>query len=77
MTAVAGMNDRLLTTREVADYLGFSPETVLRRYRAGEIPGIRLGSNVLRFRHSDLEAWLEECSQPGRLVVVQATNGRT
>ena len=29
------MNDRLLTTREVASYLGFSPETVLRRYRAG------------------------------------------
>ena len=29
------MNDRLLTTREVASYLGFSPETLLRRYRAG------------------------------------------
>lgn len=56
------MSDRLLTTRQVAEWLGFSPETVLRRYRAGEIPGIRLGSNVLRFRESEIEAWLEVCS---------------
>ena len=53
------MNDRLLTTRQVADYLGFSPETVLRRYRAGELAGIRLASNVLRFRESAVEAFLE------------------
>ena len=53
------MNDRLLTTRQVAEYLGFSPETVLRRYRAGELPGYPLASNVLRFRASDVEAWLE------------------
>jgi len=37
--AAALVNDRLLTTRQVAEYLGLSPETVLRRYRAGEIPG--------------------------------------
>ncbi len=35
------MTDRLLTTREVAESLGLSPETVLRRWRAGEIPGYR------------------------------------
>lgn len=52
------VNDRLLTTRAVADYLGVSPETVLRRYRAGELPGVRLASNVLRFRESELEAFL-------------------
>ena len=38
---------------------GWSPETVLRRYRAGEIPGYRLASNCLRFRESGIEAWLE------------------
>ena len=58
----SGVNDRLLTTRQVAEYLGFSPETVLRRYRAGEIPGIRSGSNVLRFREREVEAWLQSCS---------------
>lgn len=62
------MTDRLLTTREVAELLGLSPETVLRRYRAGEIPGYRLASNVLRFRESDIEAWLQERREqkPGR-----------
>ena len=63
------MNDRLLTTREVADYLGFSPETVLRRYRAGELEGIRLASNVLRFRASSVEAWLEDCRRGGPVTL--------
>ena len=49
----AVVTDRLLTTREVAAFLGLSPETVLRRYRRGELPGFRLGSNVLRFRESE------------------------
>jgi excisionase family DNA binding protein len=53
------MTDRLLTTREVAAFLGVSPKTVLRRWRAGELPGYRLASNVLRFRESEIEAWLE------------------
>ena len=53
------MSGRLLTTREVAELVSLSPETILRRYRAGELRGVRLGSNVLRFRESDVEAWLE------------------
>ena len=53
------MTGRLLTTRELAEYLGLSTEAVLRRWRRGEIPGgIRLASNVLRFRESEIEAWL-------------------
>ncbi len=50
------MSDRLLTAHEVGEWLGLSSETVLRRWRAGELPGFRLGSNVLRFRESELEA---------------------
>jgi excisionase family DNA binding protein len=53
------VTQRLLTAREVADRLGLSPETVLRRWRAGELPGYRLRSNVLRFSEDDLDAWLE------------------
>ena len=59
---------RLLTTRELAEYLGLSAETVLRRWRRGDIPGgIRLASNV-RFRESAIEAWLaglEDTPPPG------------
>jgi excisionase family DNA binding protein len=50
---------RLLTTRQVAALLGLSPETVLRRHRAGELPGIRLASNVLRFDEDDVRAYIE------------------
>lgn len=39
------MSDRLLTTREVADRLAVSPETVLRRHRSGKLPGGR-GTSV-------------------------------
>jgi excisionase family DNA binding protein len=53
-----GISGRLLTTRDVADRLGVSPETVLRRWRAGEIPGYRLASNVLRFEPADIESYL-------------------
>ena len=47
----ADVNDRLLTTRQVADYLGFTQEMVLRRL-AGETPRGSGWSNVLRFRES-------------------------
>lgn len=54
------MTGRLLTTREVAAKLGLSPASVLRRWQAGELPGFRLASNVLRFDENELDAWLAE-----------------
>jgi excisionase family DNA binding protein len=66
--------DALMTTLEVAEYLGMSPETVLRRFRAGELPGYRLATNVLRFRASDIEAWLEarlENGSPARVAAIR------
>jgi excisionase family DNA binding protein len=50
----------LLTTREVAEALGVSPATVLRRWRAGEIPGFRIASNCLRFDGAEIDGWLQE-----------------
>ncbi len=54
------MSSPLLTTRQVAEQLGLSPATVLRRWRAGDLPGFRLASNCLRFDANELEAWLEQ-----------------
>jgi excisionase family DNA binding protein len=54
------MSARLLTTREVADTLGVSPETVLRYVRRGELPAVRLPGGALRFREAELDAWLEQ-----------------
>lgn len=53
------MTGRLLTTRELAAYLGVSSETVLRRWRAGELPGFRIASNALRFDPDEVRDWLE------------------
>jgi excisionase family DNA binding protein len=52
------MNERLLNTRELADLLGFSPGWVQDRYEADDLPGFKLGGR-LRFRASEVEAWLE------------------
>ena len=50
---------RLLTTREVAEALGVSSATVLRRWRAGELPGFRIASNCLRFDKTEIDGWLQ------------------
>jgi excisionase family DNA binding protein len=58
------VTDRLLTARTVADLLDLSTETVLRWVRRGELPAIRLPSGQLRFRGSDVDAWLVERATP-------------
>ena len=71
------MTGRLLTTRDVADFLGLSTETVLRRWRRGEIPGgLRLASNVLRFRESAIEEWLAELEMVASVGSDPHTAGR-
>jgi predicted DNA-binding transcriptional regulator AlpA len=62
------MSERLLTAREVGELVGLSTESVLRRWRAGEIPGFRIASNVLRFDPAEIEAWLERCREPRKVV---------
>jgi excisionase family DNA binding protein len=55
--------ERLLTARELADILGVKPATVLDWFEAGRLPGFRLGGRFgspVRFRWSEVEAWLEE-----------------
>ena len=49
---------RLLTTREGAERLGLSPATILRRWRAGELPGFRIAANCLRFDEAEITEWL-------------------
>jgi excisionase family DNA binding protein len=48
---------KLLSVREVADWIGFHQETVRQMAREGRIPHIKV-SNRLRFRPEDIEKWL-------------------
>jgi excisionase family DNA binding protein len=75
------VNDRLLRAREVADLLGLSTGTVLDWWEQGRLPGFRLSSRAVRFRESEVLAWLEaryiascdvegvSCGRPTRGVV--------
>lgn len=50
---------RLLTTDDVAEITGLSPETLAQwRWLKKEIPFVRLGKKCVRYRQSDIDAWL-------------------
>jgi excisionase family DNA binding protein len=50
---------RLLTTDDVAAMTGLSPETLAQwRWLKKEIPFVRLGKKCVRYRQSDIDAWL-------------------
>jgi len=50
--------DKLLTVKEVAEYLRLNRETVLRKTRKGEIPAIKMGYRSYRFYKEQIDAWL-------------------
>jgi excisionase family DNA binding protein len=52
--------ERWLTTREIADHLGFSTKWVLRKVKDG-LPHARMGAR-LRFKVSHVEPWLMDQS---------------
>ena len=56
------MLERLLTARELAELLGFQAGTIVDWAEAGAIPSYKLGGR-LRFRESEVAAWLEERRQ--------------
>ena len=63
------MSDRrLLTTQQVADRIGITTATVLRRVDDGKLPAFRIASNALRFDPDEVDAFLEGTrTVPGRL----------
>lgn len=53
------MEGKLLSVEQVAEYLGVSKASVYRAVKHGGLPFVRFGSELLRFRPADLEAWIE------------------
>ena len=50
--------ERLLDVDEVAEVLQVSPTTVRRRVMEGSLPAVRLSSQCLRFRESDIRRYI-------------------
>ena len=54
------MDEPLLTPQETGDLVRLSPRTLERRRRTGDSPPwVALGPRCIRYRRSDLLAWVE------------------
>lgn len=53
------LKEKLLTLKEVADFLGLSEEGVKVFVAEGKIPAYRLGEGILRFKKGEIEALRE------------------
>lgn len=57
------MHDLLLTTKQAAEILGVSVAFLERdRWAGARVPFIKVGSRAVRYRHSDLLAYIESCT---------------
>lgn len=57
------MPEKLLSIKEVAEYLKISEEEVKRLVDTGEIPAYRIGGSFLRFRKEQIDAIRNEISE--------------
>jgi excisionase family DNA binding protein len=67
------VSERLLTSRELGDLLGFSAATVVDWAEAGKIPCFKIGGR-LRFRLFEVEAWLEQQRQGNLTILSPVSN---
>lgn len=62
--------ERLLTLQDVCDLFQFKPCYVYRLTHENRIPYYKVG-NFLRFRKSELEAWLSQHAQHDSCLLVE------
>lgn len=53
------MDDRLMTVKQLSDYLRVNERTVLRLVGEGTLPGVKVG-NQWRFRKAMIDTWLDD-----------------
>lgn len=65
VTTVAGAaeplvvgEDRLMSIREAAEYVGASTKTIMRLVVSGDLRAYRFGQRLIRLKRSDLDALL-------------------
>lgn len=60
------MDNKLLTTKEAARLLGVSEAFLERdRWLGARIPFVRVGRRAIRYRHSDLDAYVQSSTSGG------------
>jgi len=64
---------RLLTADEVAALLSVPVSWVRESTRSGAMPCVPLG-RYRRYDRVDVEAWIQECKQPGRPIRLRRHN---
>ncbi len=47
----------IMTVEELAEYLKLDPQTIYRKFKEGEIPGVKIGK-AIRFKRDIIDAWL-------------------
>lgn len=52
---------RLMTIREIADYLRLSKVTVYKMTRQGKIPALKIGKQW-RYNKSEIDSWVKQKS---------------
>jgi excisionase family DNA binding protein len=50
----------LLTVKQVAEKLGYSPSGIYKLVEASKIPHIKFPSGAVRFNYDTVEAWLKK-----------------
>jgi excisionase family DNA binding protein len=59
-------NSRIMTVRELANYLRVHPMTIYRQLKLGQLPAFRVGGDW-RFNVEAIDSWcLEQGSSPGQ-----------
>ncbi len=64
--------DRYLSLAQASEYLGISTRTL--RDRLDEIPHRRVGTRILLFKKSELDAWLDQYREGGKADLDELVN---
>lgn len=65
----------IMTPEEVAKFLQLATSTVYQLAREGKLPAFKIGASV-RFRRTDIEAFIDRQVSPARVARVRAIGRR-
>jgi excisionase family DNA binding protein len=58
------VTEQLLTRKQIAALFQVSELTVIRLEKAGKLPAFRFGAGSVRYKRSDVLAYIESCLTP-------------